>query len=43
MKKLLAMSLMLLMTAGVLTGCNTISGAGQDVQEGGKAVQDAAE
>ncbi|MGO3215225.1 entericidin A/B family lipoprotein [Halomonas sp.] len=43
MKKLLAMSFMLLMTAGVLSGCNTISGAGKDVQAGGKAVQDAAE
>ncbi|HDZ45870.1 hypothetical protein LCGC14_0167300 [marine sediment metagenome] len=43
MKKLLAMSFMLLMTVGVLTGCNTISGAGQDVQAGGRAVQDAAE
>ncbi len=38
MKKLLAMSFM-----HDVTGCNTISGAGQDVQEGGKAVQDAAE
>ncbi|MGO2241304.1 MAG: entericidin A/B family lipoprotein [Halomonas sp.] len=43
MKKLLAMSFMLLMTAGVLSGCNTISGAGKDVQAGGQAVQDAAE
>ena len=42
MKKLLAMCFILLMTAGVLTGCNTISGAGQDVEEGGQAVQDAA-
>jgi entericidin B len=43
MKKLLAMSFMLLLTVGALSGCNTISGAGQDVQEGGRAVQDAAE
>ncbi|TVP51527.1 MAG: entericidin A/B family lipoprotein [Halomonas sp.] len=43
MKKLLAISFMLLMSAGALTGCNTMSGAGQDVQAGGRAVQDAAE
>ncbi|XKH59800.1 entericidin A/B family lipoprotein [Halomonas sediminis] len=43
MKKLLAMSFILLLSAGVLTGCNTIAGAGQDVQEGGRAVEEAAE
>ncbi|WP_252860472.1 MULTISPECIES: entericidin A/B family lipoprotein [Halomonas] len=32
----------LLITAGALAGCNTIAGAGQDVEEGGQAVQDAA-
>ncbi|MCO7245348.1 MULTISPECIES: entericidin A/B family lipoprotein [Halomonadaceae] len=42
MKKLLAMSFILLMSAGVLAGCNTLSGAGQDIEEGGEAVQDAA-
>ncbi len=42
MKKLLSISFILLMTAGALTGCNTIAGAGKDVQEGGQAVQDAA-
>lgn len=42
MKKLLATSFILLMTAGALAGCNTVAGAGQDVQEGGRAVQDAA-
>ncbi|KPQ20475.1 MAG: entericidin A/B family lipoprotein [Halomonas sp.] len=42
MKKLLAMSFILLMSAGALAGCNTIGGAGQDVEEGGEAVQDAA-
>ncbi|MWJ28659.1 entericidin A/B family lipoprotein [Halomonas sp. ZH2S] len=43
MKKLLAMSFILLLSAGVLTGCNTIEGAGQDVQEGGQALEEAAE
>ncbi|ATH76590.1 MULTISPECIES: entericidin A/B family lipoprotein [Halomonadaceae] len=42
MKKLLATSFILLITAGALAGCNTVAGAGQDVQEGGRAVQDAA-
>lgn len=42
MKKLLSISFILLMTAGALAGCNTIAGAGKDVQEGGQAVQDAA-
>ena len=41
-KKLLATSFILLITAGALAGCNTIAGAGQDVEEGGQAVQDAA-
>lgn len=42
MKKALAGSFIALMTIGALTGCNTMSGMGQDVEEGGKAVQDAA-
>ena len=42
MKKLLATSFILLITAGALAGCNTIAGAGQDVEEGGQAGQDAA-
>ncbi len=43
MKKLLAVSFILLVSASALAGCNTVSGAGQDVQAGGRAVQDAAE
>ncbi|MCB8888122.1 MULTISPECIES: entericidin A/B family lipoprotein [Halomonadaceae] len=43
MKKLLAASFVLLVSASVLAGCNTVSGAGQDVQAGGRAVQEAAE
>lgn len=43
MKKVIALSFTLLMTAGALAGCNTIEGAGKDVERGGQAVQDAAE
>lgn len=42
MKKVIALSFALLMTAGALAGCNTIQGAGEDVERGGEAVQDAA-
>ncbi|MDI5983968.1 entericidin A/B family lipoprotein [Halomonas sp. M4R5S39] len=40
MRKAIAMSFALLMTASVLTGCNTIEGAGEDVERGGEAVQE---
>ncbi len=43
MKKAIALSFALLMAVGALTGCNTIEGAGEDVERGGQAVQDAAE
>ncbi|MCE9682695.1 entericidin A/B family lipoprotein [Halomonas alkalisoli] len=43
MKKAIALSFALLMSAGVLAGCNTMQGAGEDVERGGQAVQDAAE
>ena len=43
MKKVIALSFTLLMAAGVLAGCNTIEGAGKDVERGGQAVQDAAD
>jgi predicted small secreted protein len=38
MKKLLS----LLIAAMVLTGCNTIQGAGTDIERGGEKIQDAA-
>jgi entericidin B len=29
-------------TIGVTTGCNTVEGAGKDIQQGGKAIKDEA-
>jgi entericidin B len=43
MKRAIALGFALLMTAGALAGCNTMQGAGEDVERGGEAVQDAAE
>ncbi|NIC07117.1 entericidin A/B family lipoprotein [Billgrantia bachuensis] len=43
MKRAIALSFALLMAAGALAGCNTMEGAGEDVERGGQAVQDAAE
>jgi entericidin B len=40
MKKLVA--LIVLLSIGVLTGCNTIEGAGKDIERGGEKVQDTA-
>jgi predicted small secreted protein len=40
--KVLLSGLAALLMAGMLTGCNTFAGMGQDVEEGGEAVQDAA-
>ena len=42
MKRTIALGFALLMTAGALVGCNTMEGAGRDVERGGEAVQDAA-
>lgn len=35
--------LMVLAYAGAMTGCNTIEGAGEDIQRGGKAIEDEAQ
>ncbi len=40
-KKIIAM-VMVVGFAGVLAGCNTFAGAGEDIQRGGEAVEDAA-
>jgi entericidin B len=43
-KAILTISIMLSVFAAVstLSGCNTVAGAGKDIQGGGEAVQDAA-
>ncbi len=35
--------LLALACVGAMTGCNTIEGAGQDIQRGGEAIEDAAD
>lgn len=35
--------LLALACAGAMTGCNTMEGAGQDIQRGGEAIEDAAD
>ena len=42
-KKTLLASVLALLLLGALSGCNTVSGLGQDVQEGGRVLQDAAD
>lgn len=42
MKRTLSLILVSLFTLSLLGGCNTIRGAGQDIERGGEAVQDAA-
>jgi entericidin B len=41
MKKLVAV-LAVMFAAGLLSGCNTIEGAGKDIERGGEKVQGAA-
>lgn len=41
MKRIQALVGILLMSLLVLSGCNTIRGAGEDIERGGEAVQDA--
>jgi len=31
-----------IMTAGAITGCNTMHGAGQDIERGGEKIQESA-
>jgi entericidin B len=35
-------TLMMLGVLGTIAGCNTVAGAGKDIERGGEAVQDAA-
>ncbi len=41
MKKLIAV-IALIFAAGLMTGCNTIQGAGKDIERGGEKLQDSA-
>lgn len=42
MKRLLTLMMLTLFCAGMLTGCNTMAGAGKDVQKVGEKVEDKA-
>jgi entericidin A len=42
MKRLIALMLLAMFSAATLTACNTIEGAGKDVEKAGEEVQDAA-
>lgn len=39
MKRTLAMVMLSLFTLSMLAGCNTIRGAGEDIEQGGEAIQ----
>ncbi|QOR40414.1 entericidin A/B family lipoprotein [Billgrantia diversa] len=43
MKRAIALSFALLMAAGALAGCNTMEGAGEDIERGGQEIEEAAE
>lgn len=43
MKRLTALLLLALFSAGTLSACNTVRGAGQDVQRVGEKMEDSAE
>jgi len=42
-KFLISFAALAIVASAALTGCNTIAGAGKDVERGGEKVQDAAE
>ncbi len=42
MKRSLALLLLALFSIGTLSACNTVAGAGKDVQKAGEKVEDAA-
>lgn len=43
MKRLIALSMLTLFSLGMLSACNTMKGAGQDVQKVGEKVEDKAD
>ncbi|MDH5857230.1 entericidin A/B family lipoprotein [Lampropedia aestuarii] len=42
MKKIASIVLVSFLSIAALAGCNTVQGVGQDVQQGGKAIEKAA-
>ncbi|WP_421570001.1 entericidin A/B family lipoprotein [Stenotrophomonas sp. PD6] len=42
MKRVIALMLLSMFSLGMLSGCNTVAGAGKDVQKAGEKVEDAA-
>lgn len=42
MKRLLALMVFSMFSIGMLSGCNTMAGAGKDVQKAGEAIEDEA-
>ena len=42
MKRSLALLLLVMFSIGTLSACNTVAGAGKDVQKAGEKVEDAA-
>ncbi|XQU08921.1 entericidin A/B family lipoprotein [Halomonas sp. LY9] len=43
MKRTIALGTLLLATLLVMSGCNTVRGMGQDIEQGGEAIQRSAE
>lgn len=42
MNRTIALGIVMMMTLLLVSGCNTIRGAGEDLQQGGEAIQRAA-
>ncbi|WGI25679.1 entericidin A/B family lipoprotein [Halomonas alkaliantarctica] len=42
MKRIIALSTVMLVTLLLVSGCNTVRGAGEDLKQGGEAIQRAA-
>lgn len=42
MKRLIALMLLALFSMGTLTACNTMAGAGEDIQQAGEALEEEA-
>jgi predicted small secreted protein len=43
LSRFFALGIVATLFAALVTGCNTLEGAGEDMEEGGEAVQDAAD